>query len=174
MVSKRIFEAPMNTHTLVSGILIDGHGIASGRNKNSPYPSGSVAMQAPFFAAGGLDLSACYMGTLNVSIAPNTWTLLHAQHRFEHLEWTHLHPPETFSFMPCSLRSTQGSAWVNAWIYYPHPETKKMHFQGNHIMEIIAPKLPECTIGKHIALRFSALDVGLGPTDARLTPNIAA
>ena len=165
----------MNTHTTVTGTLVDGHGIASGRSASSPYPSGSVAMQAPFFKARGLDLSACFMGTLNVSIAPHTWTLLQAQHRFEHLEWTHLHPPETFSFVPCSLSSTLDSVWdntwVSAWIYYPHPETKKMHLQGNHILEIIAPKLPDCTIGSQIVLRFSAQDIALGSADA---PKIAA
>ena len=159
----------MNTHTTVTGTLVDGHGIASGRSASSPYPSGSVAMQAPFFKARGLDLSACFMGTLNVSIAPHTWTLLQAQHRFEHLEWTHLHPPETFSFVSCSLSSTLDGAWVNAWIYYPHPETKKMHLQGNHIMEIIAPKLSDCTIGKPIVLRFSAQDIALGTADAPRT-----
>ena len=48
----------------MSGIINKGHGVASGASTSSPYPTGSIAMQAPFFKARGLDLSGCYFGTL--------------------------------------------------------------------------------------------------------------
>ena len=43
-----------------------GHGVASGRSTDGPYPEGSIALQRPHFARLGLDLGACFNGTLNV------------------------------------------------------------------------------------------------------------
>ena len=53
-------------------VLLEGHGVASGQAlnagqlKTSPYPKGTIAMQAPLFAALGLDLSPFWPGTLNL------------------------------------------------------------------------------------------------------------
>lgn len=157
----------MDTFITLKGQLINGHGIASGRSAKSPYPHGSVAMQAPFFAAQGLDFSNCFMGTLNVSIAPETWTLRKAQYRFENLRWTHLHPPETFSFVRCWLRTLAENAWVDAWLYYPHPETKKMHLQAANIMEIIATRMQSCTIASEVELRFESQHISLQSEGAK-------
>lgn len=155
----------MDTFITLKGQLIDGHGIASGRSAKSPYPRGSLAMQAPFFAAQGLDLSNCFMGTLNVNIAPEIWTLRKAQYQFENLRWTHLHPPETFSFVSCLLRTTPQNSWVDAWLYYPHPETKKMHLQAANIMEIIAPPMQSCAITSKVELRFKSQHISLQSVD---------
>ena len=60
----------------LSAVLLDGHGVASGRavhageSRTSPYPKGTIAMQSPFFAALGLDLSPFWPGTLNLSFSP--------------------------------------------------------------------------------------------------------
>jgi hypothetical protein len=139
---------------MLSGNVVPGHGVASGSAADSPYPQGSVAMQMPFFAAHGLDLSDCWAGTLNVSIAPLAWSLLRADHCFAHLAWTHLHPPETFSFVQLHL------AWRNqraaAWLYYPHPETKAAHHQSASVMEIIAPRLEGLQYGDAVRLEFAA------------------
>ncbi len=43
-----------------------GHGVASGRAPDSPYPAGTIALQAPLFARHGLDLSPFFPGTLNL------------------------------------------------------------------------------------------------------------
>ena len=59
------------------GVLFKGHGVASGQALSSgasgisPYPKGTIAMQSPFFAALGLDLSPYWPGTLNLSFAPS-------------------------------------------------------------------------------------------------------
>ena len=37
----------------VTGVVQRGHGVASGRGPNSPYPISSLRMQAPFFKARG-------------------------------------------------------------------------------------------------------------------------
>jgi hypothetical protein len=137
----------------LSGTVIPGHGVASGRAANSPYPQGSIAMQMPFFAALGLDLGHCWPGTLNVSIAPHTWELLRAEHCFEKLEWTHLHPPETFSFVQVQL--TWRNQRTTAWLYRPHPETKAAHHQAPSVMEIIAPRMEGLVYGDVVGLEFA-------------------
>jgi hypothetical protein len=139
---------PLHLH----GIITPGHGVASGRSAASPYPQGSIAMQAPFFKARGLDLSGCLLATLNVSIAPATWQLLRPGFRFEGVLWTALHPAETFSFLQCQL--THRAAQVSGWLYYPHPETKARHWQSASVMEIIAPPLDNLSYGDSIELAF--------------------
>jgi hypothetical protein len=134
------------------GTINKGHGVASGASAASPYPRGSIAMQAPYFKALGLDLSGCYFGTLNVSIAPMQWKIVRPAFRFENVKWTDLHPPETFSFLPCDITYLDVS--VTGWLYYPHPETKAAHWQDASVMEIIAPRLDGLGYGEAIDLRF--------------------
>ena len=70
---------------------VNGHGVASGiantdpLRSASPYPQGTLAMQAPFFAALGLDLSAYWLGTLNLSVAPARWSLQQPDYHFPNL-----------------------------------------------------------------------------------------
>jgi hypothetical protein len=143
----------MSTPTLLQGLVVQGHGVASGVATNSPYPQGSVSMQLPFFKARGLDLSAYWPGTLNISIAPHTWSLAHADYCFEHVAWTHLHPPETFSFVRLQLVWRQLP--VAAWLYYPHPETKAAHHQANTVVEVIAPRLDGLAYGETVQIGFT-------------------
>lgn len=134
------------------GIINKGHGVASGASAGSPYPTGSIAMQAPFFKARGLDLSGCYFGTLNVSITPAKWKIVRPAFLFKNLKWTDLRPPETFLFLPCDI--TYRAVAVKGWLYYPHPETKAAHWQDASVMEIIAPRLEGLGYGELIDLRF--------------------
>jgi hypothetical protein len=139
------------------GTVIAGHGVASGRSAgtpSNPYPQGSIAMQAPCFKVLGLDLSDCFLGTVNLSVQPQTWQLLQADHRFEAVRWTHLHPPETFSFVAIQVE-WQG-AWHAGWLYYPSPETKAAHFQNSSVMELIFPKLRDLQTGDMLSLRCKA------------------
>lgn len=140
-------------HHTIAGTVLRGHGVASGRAVNSPYPLGSVSMQLPFFKALGLDLSDCWPGTINVSIAPHSWTLLKADYCFERLTWTDLHPPETFSFARVEVQWQHQA--VQAWLYLPHPETKAAHHQQPSVMEIIAPHLAGLSYNDGVNLVFS-------------------
>jgi hypothetical protein len=128
------------------GVLLQGHGVASGRAADSPYPAGTISLQAPLFAAAGLDLSPYLAATLNLDFSPGEWCLQDPDHRFEQLRWTEHHPPETFSFWQCRLRpvpeqSDPDGAWLPALIYYPHPETKCAHHQPAGALEVLAPPL---------------------------------
>jgi hypothetical protein len=44
-------------------------------------------------------------------------------------------------------------------IYYPHPETKKKHFQNPSIIEIIAPSIPGIGYGNQIQVEYNSLEV---------------
>ena len=135
------------------GRLVAGHGVASGRAAHSPYPAGTIALQAPLFAAAGLDLSSYQFATLNLDFSPGVWRLSRPDHRFEQLAWTDQHPPETFSFWHCRLQHQhQQASPVAALIYHPHPETKRAHHQPEGLLELLAPPLGSVASGDPFAL----------------------
>jgi hypothetical protein len=141
------------------GTVVPGHGVASGRGADTPYPQGSLAMQKPFFAALGLNLDGLFEGTLNLSIAPLRWRLLRASHTFEHLRWTHLHPPETFSFSPCRIEFA--GRLHEGWVYRPHPETKAAHFHNDSIVEVLMPWIEGLKPGLPLLLDLHAAECEL-------------
>jgi len=154
--------------------LVAGHGVASGRAATSPYPAGTIQLQAPFFAARGINLAPFFAGTLNLEAARGQWRLRDPDARVEALEWTDRHPPETFSFWHCRLRipaetataaivggGAGGSAGLAALIYYPHPETKRAHHQAASCLEVLAPRISGLTPGQE-------LELGVDPRRCRL------
>jgi len=110
-----------------------GHQVAS--RPSSAYPYSSLEKQKPYFKELGLDLSAYFNGTLNISIAPLEFEMRKPEFTFPLVEWTDLHPPETFSFSRCKVQF-EGQEYAG-WAYYPHPETKKTHFQNPSLIEVI-------------------------------------
>jgi len=134
----------------VAGTIVQGYRVASGLTAQSPYPTGALAMQLPHFLARGFDLRPYFLGTLNVGIAPHQFRLVQPQITLEQVAWTDAHDPETFSFAQCRLR-WQGETYVG-WIYYPHPETKPMHFQQPDLMEVLMPKIAGLGYGDRVEL----------------------
>ncbi len=141
----------------VNGIIQRGHNVASGVASDSPYPGGTIKMQIPFFQALGLDLTPFFQGTLNVSISPNTFALIKPEFTFRQVEWTDKHPPEDFSFSRC--RMLFQAARYDCFIYYPHPETKKTHFQNPSILEIIAPPIAGIVYGCNVEIEYNPLEI---------------
>lgn len=125
--------------------------MASGPSKDYPY--GALERQRPLFKARGLDLDGYFNGTLNIDIRPLTFTMLKPQYTFEHLTWTDLHPPETFSFSRCRV-IFRGLGYAG-WVYYPHPETKLRHFQNPSLLEVIALPIPQIRYGKDVQVRVN-------------------
>ena len=111
-------RAPQRT----PGVVVRGHGVASGRAGDPRFPHGTVAMQIPFFRERGLDLAGF------------------------HPEM----PAETFSFARATL--VRDGARFPAWIYWPHPETKPEHFQPGGVAEVIAPPVPGLAYGDRVVL----------------------
>lgn len=144
------------------GRLVAGHGVASGRAADSPYPAGTIALQAPHFRRLGLDLSPYQPATLNLDFGAGVWQLRDPDHCMTQLRWTDRHPPETFSFWRCRLRRCDPQQpgaptplkpleW-DALIYYPHPETKRAHHHDASRLEVLAPPLGSIAVGTRFAL----------------------
>lgn len=146
----------------VNGRVEQGHQVASGAASNSPYPRGTIAMQIPILTTLGLDLTRFFPGTLNVSIAPNTFAWIKPEFTFRQVQWTDQHPPEDFSFSQCHV--IFNNIVYDAFIYYPHPETKTRHFQHASTLEILAPLIPGIQYGEKVEIEFNALEVSINPT----------
>ena len=135
----------------ITGQVVKGHGVASGQAVDSPYPSGTIAMQSPYFAELGLDLSDCWPGTINVCFAPCEIQMSQPDHCFSMVFWTDRHPPETFSFWRIDVTGPDQQTH-QGWIYRPDPETKQAHWQSPSIVEVICPKLPGITSNAKLTL----------------------
>ena len=149
---------------VITGVVVAGHQVASGRGASSPYPESSLKLQSPHFLARGLDISVYYQGTLNISIAPHQVKQVNGRYRFDYVEWTHLHPPETFSFSPCELIFSQQTH--PALVYYPHPETKKTHFQHVSILEVLTTYVADIHYGSGVQLAINAEEVILATSSS--------
>lgn len=147
------------------GVVVAGHGVASGRARDTPFAGGTIALQAPHFAARGLDLSPFVPATINLDIAPRRLVPTAPRWTFVDVEWTDVHGPETFSFVECTA-VWRGEAQAGL-VYLPHPETKPMHHQPTTVIELLLPHLDGLAAG-------DALDVRLAPDQAHLTPATAA
>ena len=141
--------------TVVSGVIVEGYRVASGPSKDYPY--GSLEKQIPLFKQRGLDLERYYYGTLNVAIAPHAFEMVNPAYTFRQVAWTDLHPPEDFSFSPCALRF-RGEEYAG-YVYYPHPETKKRHFESASLLEIIAIYIPEIQYGDLVEVEINAEEI---------------
>lgn len=134
----------------VAGVVVRGHGVASGRAGDPRFPGGTIAMQVPFFRTLGLDLAGFHPGTLNVDCAPLRFRPGPGALRFERVKWHPDAPAETFSFARATL--VRAGVRFPAWIYWPHPETKPEHFQPGGVVEILAPFVPGLAYGERVAL----------------------
>ena len=139
------------------GTVRSGHQVASGQGVNSPYERGTLEMQLPYFRDRGLDLSGFYLGTLNVSISPQTFEFIAPEYTFERVKWHPDYPAETFSFSLAIVIVRDIS--YRGWIYYPHPETKIGHFQDDSILEVIAPKINNLNYGDRLCLKLDSREI---------------
>ena len=108
-------------------------------------------MQAPHFAALGLDLSAFHPATLNVAIAPLRYRPMSPRHTFHALKWHPTEPAETFSFFDVRVHRDAAPP-VAGWIYLPHPETKPEHFQKPGVLELLLPWMEGLAYGTPLRL----------------------
>lgn len=132
-----------------------GHRVASQPSRDYPY--GTLEKQKPFFKARGLDLSEYFEGTLNISIAPLAFEMSAPELTFELVEWTDLHPPETFSFSRCKV-FFKGAEYAG-WVYYPHPETKRTHFQDPSLIEVVTHKILDIRYGDGIEVEVNPREI---------------
>ena len=141
----------------LTGILAQGHQVASRPSRDYPYSS--LEKQKPYFKDLGLDLHPYFNGTLNISIAPFQYEMTAPEFTFELVEWTDLHPPETFSFSRCRVKFN-GQAY-EGWVYYPHPETKKNHFQNRSLVEVITYEIAGIKYGDRLEMELNPDEIDI-------------
>jgi hypothetical protein len=151
----------MNTQkwVTINGVVTQGYQIASGLARESSFPKGTIEMQVPFFRDLGLDLSGFFKGTLNVSIAPKTYSMQHPEYSFQDVTWASNHSAEHFSFSCC--RITFKNIRHDGFIYYPSPETKIKHFHNTSILEVITHKISDIQYGSKVVLEINPLEITL-------------
>jgi hypothetical protein len=148
----------MTSHWIsVPGIVIQGYRVASG--PSADYPYGSLDRQRPIFKARGLDLGGFFNGTLNIDIRPRIFRLVRAEYTFPGVEWTDLHPPETFSFSRCAVIHQEIE--YAGWVYYPHPETKLRNFQNPSLLEVIAVPVVALQYGDSVRVLVNPDEISL-------------
>jgi len=145
----------MNNKIIVTGRLIEGYHVASGPSRDYPY--GAIEKQKPFFKERGLHLDDVFNGTLNISISPKSFEMVKPQFTFEKVEWTDLHPPETFSFSRCTV--TFDGENYDGWVYYPHPETKIRHQQSSSMIEILTRRIPDIHYGDEVSFELNSDEI---------------
>jgi len=141
------------------GVIVQGYRVASGPSKDYPY--GALERQRPIFKQRGLDLSGYFNGTLNIDIRPYIFKLIQPEFTFDRVEWTDLHPPETFSFSRCKI--LYGDVEYEGWVYYPHPETKLRNFQDPSLLEVIAAAIPGIGYGDEVRVRVNPQEIEITP-----------
>ena len=141
----------------LQGIIIKGHGVASGRNLIDQM--GTIERQKSYFLARGLDLSHCFNGTINVDIKPLTVARINADLYFEAVDWNKNIGHENFSLVHCVI-------WFNGassagYIYYPDPQPKPGHFHSSSTLELIAPKIKHITNGLPIEIEVNGQSIAV-------------
>ncbi|HEY5729168.1 MAG TPA: hypothetical protein VIS72_03900 [Anaerolineales bacterium] len=133
-----------------------GYRVASGPSE--AYPEyGSIEKQKPYFKELGLDLDHVFNGTLNLSIAPYAFEMVKPEHTFRTVKWTELTNAEDFSFSCCKIKF-KGQEY-DGWVYYPHPDTKKDHFQSASTVEILAPFIEGIRYGDALEIVLNNIEI---------------
>ena len=153
----------MCKRVIVSGEVVEGYRVAS--QASTDYPYGTIERQKPLFKKLGLNLDEMYNGTLNISINPHTFEIVKPQFTIEKVEWTNLHPPETFSFSKCRILF-RGKSY-EGWVYYPHPEIKKRHLQDKSKIEVIAQKIPDIKYGDEVAIELNSEEILINDSESQ-------
>jgi hypothetical protein len=135
----------------IPAIVVRGHRVASGINRDVRFPGGTIRMQAPHFLERGLDLSTYHSATLNVSIAPWRYRVMHPRYTFSSVKWHPTEPAEDFSFFDVTI-SLAGGTPVTGLIYFPHPATKPEHFQQPDVLELLLPWINGLDYGMKVTL----------------------
>lgn len=132
---------------VVTGVVEPGFGYASGA-RSEKYPEGTINLQRPHFAERGLDISHCFAGTINLSIAPRRFRIRNPEFVLRHVPWTHKRPPESFFVGGCRIES--GDERVDGFIYCPDPGTKNSTIDNPSHLQLLAPFIPNVSYGTQL------------------------
>ncbi|MGY8969594.1 MAG: hypothetical protein ACKVH4_03630 [Flavobacteriales bacterium] len=136
----------------ITGKVISGYGVASGKGKDNRYPEGTLKLQMPFFNERGLDLSAFFIGTINIDISPYQFSIKKYKYYFKEINWSIYIPPENFYFFEVQLIFKESA--YEGLIYMPDPKTKFDHHQISSLFELLMPKIEGIKQGENIILKL--------------------
>lgn len=143
----------------IEAVVKEGHKVASGQADDSPYPRGSIEIQAPYFKENGINLDNYYFATLNLSITPYIFQMVSPEFTVHNIHWAEGFAAEDFSFSKCEL-SFAGDLY-DGLVYYPHPETKIGHFHNESLIEIITEYIPNIKYGDKVDLRINEAEINI-------------
>ena len=136
----------------ITGKVISGYGVASGKGKDNRYPQGTLKLQTPFFKERGLDLNAFFIGTINIDISPYQFSIKKYKYYFKEINWSIYIPPENFYFFEVQLIFKESA--YEGLIYMPDPKTKFDHHQISSLFELLMPKIEGIKQGENIILKL--------------------
>ena len=136
----------------ITGKVISGYGVASGKGKDNRYPEGTLKLQMPFFNERGLDLSAFFIGTINIDISPYQFSIKKYKYYFKEINWSIYIYPENFYFFEVQLIFKEN--FYKGLIYMPDPKTKSDHHQISNLFELLMPKIEGIKQGENIILKL--------------------
>jgi len=145
----------MTKTRVLKGVVIIGHGVASGRAGNQS----TILLQKKYFKAQGLDLSHCFNGTINIDFAPLSIKSVKPDYYFEQVKWHQQVNAENFSLIDCQLISAGKS--YDCLVYFPDRATKPDHFQPDSVLEIIGPLIPSISYGAEVELILPTTSIEL-------------
>ena len=153
-------QGTMTNWTRVRGIVVRGHGVASGACNDPRFPGGTIALQKPVFRRHGLNLERFHSATINFSIAPLRYRIKQARYQFRGLQWTDKAAAEDFSFIDCRVLVAGGTR-LEGLIYHPHPETKPEHFQAPETLEILTSPIKGVAYGEPLTIEVDPAQIQL-------------
>jgi len=145
----------------IKAIIKEGHKVASGQADDSPYPRGSIEMQAPFFRDYGINLDNYYLATLNLSITPYIFEMVSPEITVRNIKWAEGFAAENFSFSKCEI--VFENKVYKGLVYYPHPETKIGHFHSQSLIEVITQYIPNIAYGDEAYLTLNQDEINIKP-----------
>lgn len=139
----------------VEGIVAPGFGHASG-TRSTKYPEGTINLQQPHFLALGLDITHCFAGTINLSIAPSRYRVLNTEFVLRGVLWKVGRRPENFFIGRCRIVSDAGL--VEGFIYHPDPSTKETSFDDPSHFQLLAPHIPGIAYGVRLVMHYRSTE----------------
>ena len=143
----------------LKGVLVKGYQIASGTSTITPYKDGSIKLQKPFFEERGFCMKTLYLATLNIDIPNHEFIITNPTYYFENLKWEKDFPAETFSIVSCTLKYKMKQ--YDAYIYYPHVETKSDHIQKKSTLEVLSPFVDGISYEDEVEVQLDTLNISV-------------
>ena len=146
------------TNMKIEGIVIQGKGIASGKNVDPETGlTNTIALQKPFFERAGVKkISDVFEGTINMDISPKEFHIDVPDKIVKDVTWDK-DTTESFQFVEVTIvypLEEENKREYPGYIYYPmvSEERPKLKSHPDTRIELLASKIEGLTYGKEIAI----------------------